>query len=244
MKFQEITNTLFAHPTLKIIQRPDMFNYSLDSVMLASFVQMSKAITEVLDLGSGFAPIPILLAHHYPSVHVHGVELQSDVCEIAWRNVELNGMASSISIVNGNIKDTPRRFGNQSFDMVVCNPPFFKHRPSSNVNASQYKTIARHEVSITLEEIVKTAKIVLKHKGRFVLVHRAQRLGELIRTLSMGGFGIKRMRFVHPRENEPAQMVLVEARKASNDHVHVASPLYVHSGTGYHPDMQELFKSE
>ena len=244
MHSPETINHILGHEALAIIQRPDMFNYSLDSVLLAGFASVTNDTHKVIEFGSGFAPVPLLLVYHHPHIHVSGLEIQPSVADIARRNVALNQMEDSIEIINEDINKAFEIYGNQSFDMVVSNPPFFKYDSKSNVSPSVYKSIARHEVSITLEDIVIQSKKVLKQKGKLVLVHRSKRLGEMMRLLHANQFGIKRMRFVHPKETQPSQMVLIEAHKASNDHIHVESPIIVHQGEGYHPRLLDMFASK
>ena len=148
----EVINDLLGYDGIKIIQRPDMFNFSLDSTLLADFARPLAKTKKIMDLGTGNAPIPLFLSLKTKAL-ITGVEIQKEVFDIAVRNIELNKLTDQITILNDNIKGLSKKFENSEFDIITCNPPFFKFKESSNTNKNDYKTIARHEVLITLEEI-------------------------------------------------------------------------------------------
>ncbi|MFW6298456.1 MAG: tRNA1(Val) (adenine(37)-N6)-methyltransferase [Bacillota bacterium] len=228
MTTDEVVNDLLGFEGLKIIQRPDMMNFSLDSVLVADFAPLTHKIRHVVDIGTGFAPIPLFLSARNDALRMTGFEIQKDVADIARRNVKLNHLEDRIQIVHDDFHHALKHLAPTSVDMVTCNPPFFKYDPSSNVSQSHYKKIARHEVSITLESIVKQSKALLKDKGRFVMVHRADRLDEILQTLADHAFYVKRLRMVHPRHNKEASMVLIDASNNGGRAMRILPPLYVH----------------
>lgn len=164
---EEVINELLGYENLKIIQRPDMFHFSLDSTLLADFAMPREKTKRILDLGTGNAPVPLFLTLK-TKAHITGIELQEEVYDLAKRSVRLNQLEDQIEILNEDIKGVHKLFENSTFDMVTCNPPFFKYKASSNTNSNEYKTIARHEVKVTLEEIIFEVKRVLKTRGSFV----------------------------------------------------------------------------
>lgn len=237
---EEVINDLLGYDGLKIIQRPDMFNFSLDSTLLADFVVFTSKVKSILDFGTGFAPIPLFLSLK-TKVPIIGVEIQSDVAMLAKRNVTLNHLDDQITILEADIKTLPKLIPPTSVDIITCNPPFFKYKESSNTNESPYKTIARHEVLIDLETIIKTAKILLNNKGHLVMVHRAERLTDIVTLLQKYQFALKRLRFVHPRQHEMANMILIDATNNGQTGVKILPPLYVHQDNGYTEEILKIF---
>ncbi len=237
----EVINDLLGYDGLKIIQRPDMFNFSLDSTLLADFAKPLAKTKKILDLGTGNAPIPLFLSLK-TTARIIGVEIQEEVFDIAKRNIKLNNLTNQINIINDNIKGLSKKFENSEFDLVTCNPPFFKYKETSNTNKNDYKTIARHEVLITLEEIIIEVKRLLKTKGSFCMVHRTERLIEIIELLTKHNFSIKRMRLVYPKQGEASNMVLIDASNNGAPGIKILEPLYVHEGSEYTEEIKRIFR--
>lgn len=224
----EEIHELLGYERIKIIQRDDMLRFSLDSTLLASFIVTSKSTEKIVDLGCGNGPIPLFLTIK-TNAKIYGVEIQKDVYDLAKRNVQINNLENQIELVNTNIKDVYKLLGANTFDIVATNPPYFKYNESSNVNKNDYLTIARHEVLITLEDIIKESSKLLKDGGAFYMVHRVERLPEIISTLSINNFGIKKMRFVHSKQSdEKALLVLLEARKNKPSDVIILKPMFIY----------------
>lgn len=237
----EVINDLLGYDGLKIIQRPDMFNFSLDSTLLADFATPLTKTKKILDLGTGNAPIPLFLSLK-TNAKIVGIEIQKEVYEIAKRNIKLNNLEDQITILHEDIKGISKKFENSEFDLITCNPPFFKHKPNSNVNKNDYKTIARHEVLITLEEIIIEVKRLLKTKSNFVMVHRTERLIEIINLLTKHSFAIKRIRLVYPKKGEASNAVLIEASNNGATGLKILEPLYVHEGDNYTQEIIDIFR--
>lgn len=236
----EVINDLLGYDGLKIIQRPDMFNFSLDSTLLANFCNIQTKTKKILDLGTGNAPIPLFLSLR-TKAKIIGVEIQNDVYNIAKRNITLNKLDDQIEIINDDIKNIHRKFENSEFDLITCNPPFFKYHEQSNTNKNDYKTIARHEVLITLEDIIIEAKRLLKTKASLCMVHRTDRIVEIINTLTKHKFSIKRLRFVYPKHGENSNMVLIDATNNGATGLKLLEPLYVHENGGYTEEILNIF---
>ncbi len=226
---KEIINDLLGYEGLKIIQRPDIFNFSLDSTLLAYFVTINKKDHQIIDLGCGNGYIPIFLSLR-TSAQIIGVELQEEIYDLARRSVSYNHLEEQIKIYQGNLKDIYKVVGSSKFDVVTSNPPFFKYQPSSNINESIYKTIARHEIEATLEDIVKVSNILLKDGGTLAMVHRVDRMIEVFDTFNKYHFAIKRLRFVYPKKtSDKALVLLIEAKKkGSSGNLKILPPLYVY----------------
>lgn len=235
-------NTLLGF-NLKIIQHANMFNYSLDSTLLADFVTIPKRTQSIVDLGTGFAPIPLMLSQK-TFLPITGIELQDDVYAIAVKNVELNNLESQITILHDDINHLKTQFPFESFDLVTCNPPFFKVTDKANVNESAYKMVARHEVALTLTTLFDVTSYLLKDKGLFYLVHRPERLDEIVILAKRYNLTIKRLRLVYPRVNKEASMVLIEFMKYGKSSMRILPPLIVHNKDGYTDEIKRIFRYE
>jgi tRNA1(Val) A37 N6-methylase TrmN6 len=238
---EEVIHDLLGYDGLKIIQRPDMFNFSLDSTLLAHFVTPLAKTKKIMDLGTGNAPIPLFLSLK-TKAQIVGVEIQEQVFDLAKRSVKLNDLEDQITIVNKDIKGISKDYNNAEFDIVTCNPPFFKYKESSHINQSDHKTIARHEVLVTLEDIIIEAKRLLKTKGSFCMVHRTERIEEIIYLLNKHKFTIKRLQFVYPKKGTPSYTVLIDASNNGNPGLTLLEPMYVHEGDSYSDEVLEIFR--
>lgn len=209
IKENEVLNDLLGYVGLKIIQEPGRFNFSLDSTLLAHFVTLKKETTNILDLCTGNAPIPLMLTLR-TDARIDGVEIQKDSVNQAMRSVAINDLEAQIKIYQGDINQIHTLFGLNKYDVITCNPPYFKVNPDSNLNRNDALTIARHEVMTTLDDVVREAACLLKPSGRFAMVHRPDRLVEIIETFKSWGFEPKRLQFIYPRVNKEANGILIE----------------------------------
>jgi len=240
---KESLHDLLGYDGLKIYQRDDMLAFSLDSSILADFVHIGKRVTKIIDFGTGNGPIPLMLSLK-TEVPIIGVEIQPDVAELARRSVALNHLEHQIEILDADIKTLHERFESGSIGLITCNPPFFKYIESSSINQTDYLTIARHEVAIDLESIIVSAKRLLSTNGSLHIIHRVERLQELLVLFSKHRFYVKRMRFVYPKPGIDALSVLIEARNNANPgNLRMLEPLYVLDTAGqYTPEILKIFR--
>lgn len=217
-----------------IIQNPKRFCFGMDAVLLSGFAKV-KAKERVLDLGTGTGIIPILLEAKTDGEHFTGLEIQPESADMARRSVELNHLESKIEIVTGDIKDASKYFGASSFHAVTVNPPYMirKHGLQNDLDA---KTIARHEVLCTLEDIVRESAGVLLPKGRFYMVHRPFRLSEIFGVMTRYGIEPKRMKLVYPYTDRKPNMVLIEGLRGGKSGMVVEKPLIVYKEEGKYTD--------
>ncbi|MBP3276497.1 tRNA1(Val) (adenine(37)-N6)-methyltransferase [Kandleria sp.] len=230
---QEVTNYLLAYENMKIIQRKDMFNFSLDTVLLANFCSINKNVEKIIDFGTNNAAIPLLLSNR-TTTNIVGVEIQEEAVDLARKNVALNNLENQITIVNQDIKEYVKN--NRRVKLVVCNPPFFKLGEKSHLNDNEYLQIARHEIAITLEEIIASASFILDHGGKFAMVYRPDRLIETINLLQKYDLEPKRLRFVYPKQGREANTFLIEAIKKGKIGLRIEAPLYSHNEDGSYSD--------
>lgn len=239
----EVVNYLLGYKNLKIVQNTDMFNFSLDSVLLPNFVTLNKNTAKILDIGCGNAPIPLILSTK-TSAKIIGVEIQKDVYELALKTVKMNDLEKQIKIINDDINNIYTYFETESFDTVVCNPPYFKVATTPNLNTIEYKTIARHEIKLNLEQIINIAKKVLKNNGNIAMVHRPERLSDIITIMRKNNIEPKRIRFVYPKETKEANILLIEGVKNGRPGLKILPPLYSHCENGeYSKQIKKYFEN-
>jgi tRNA1(Val) A37 N6-methylase TrmN6 len=238
----ETIHELLGYEKIKIVQNGEMFCFSMDSMLLADFVRPKPSVKMIVDLGCGNAPIPLFLTLK-TKAKIIGVELQEEVFKLAVRSVELNHFEDQISLVQGNIKDIHQTIGANRFDIVTSNPPYFRYLPSSNLNKNEYLTIARHEVEITLEEIIHEANRLLTDGGVLYMVHRCERLAEVVNLLEKYHFGLKTIRFIYPKTSSVQALLFLLAAKSNRKHdTVIEKPLYVYGdGNQYTDEVRAIF---
>lgn len=224
MKDTEKIHELLGYERIKIIQDDQMFSFSLDSVLLANFIDTTNC-KKIIDLGTGNGPIPLFLTLK-TSAKIYGVEIQKDVADLANRSVKLNHFEEQITIINRDYKNIYQELGANSFDIVSCNPPYFKVNDTSIINKNDYLTIARHEVKSSYLDAIIEAKKLLIDGGKFYLVHRVERIPEIFKALEDNNFGIRKMQIVYPKVNKDAIMFLVEAKKNKKTDLKIIQPIY------------------
>lgn len=236
---QEVINYLLSHKNMKIIQRKDMFNFSLDTVLLANFCTINKDLQCIVDFGTNNAAIPLLLSRRTDKTII-GVEIQKEAVELANKNIQMNQLQDQISIVHDDIKEFVKN--SKKVKLVVCNPPFFKVGERSHLNDNEYLQIARHEIMITLDEIVKCAASILDNKGRFAMVHRPDRMIEIINCMQKYGIEPKRIQFVYPKVGKESHIFLIEGMYKGQKGVKIEAPLYAHEDDGtYTKEVKRMF---
>lgn len=198
---------------VQIIQSSSVFSFSLDAVLLADFVHPShKAGTKTVDLCAGNGAVGLFL-HDKLAGNVIEVELQKRLADMAARSVALNGFEDRYQVLNMDIKDVFKKIPKDSADTVVCNPPYFTDLPDSKKNPNKYLAIARHEITTNLTTVIEVMSGLLKMNGHGYLVHRPDRLPEILMELTNHRLAPKRIRFIHPKKQRNANMVLIEAIK-------------------------------
>ena len=217
-----------------IIQDPRKFCFGMDAVLLSGFARVKKG-EKVLDMGTGTGIIPVLLASKTVGEHFTGLEIQEECAEMAARSVKYNNLEDRVSIRQGDIKEAVSIFGAASFHVVTCNPPYMIGQHGLQ-NPYMAKAIARHEITCSLEDVVKAAKWLLKTGGHFYMVHRPFRLAEIIYTLKQHKLEPKRMRLVHPYVDKEPNMVLIDAVKGGKQRITVEPPLIVYNKDGSYTD--------
>lgn len=238
----EEVHDLLAYPHLKIVQRDDLFKFSLDSILLARFVTLHYRTKKILDIGTGNAPIPLVLSTR-TKAHITGVELQKESATLAEKSVRLNHLEQQIMIMNQDIHDFYKTNESDQYDVITCNPPYFKYQEHSIVNDKEGKTTARHESSLSLEDVCKIAKKLLKNNSRLALVHRTERLMDILFCMRECHIEPKRICFIYPYKGKESNLVLIEGTKNGKPGLKLLDPLYVYDASQhYTKEIEQYFK--
>lgn len=218
----------------QLIQNTKIFCYGIDAMLLAAYAKLPKNGTCV-DLGCGNGVIPILMQARYGGKRLVGLEIQDVNVDLAKRNVSLNHLEESLEIVRGDIKEASLLLGKCAFDVVTSNPPYMD-AGHGLTNPEDHKAIARHEILCTLQDVIREAAALLKNQGHFYMIHRPQRLVEMMQLMREYHLEPKRIRFVHPFREKEATMVLIDAVKGGNPQVRIEPPFIVYDAPGVYTE--------
>ncbi|WP_062515810.1 tRNA1(Val) (adenine(37)-N6)-methyltransferase [Halobacillus sp. KGW1] len=235
---------LLAKKDKRIIQSPSVFAFSLDAVMLAHFTYVPKTRGKILDLCTGNGVIPLFLSTR-SSVPITGVEIQERLYDMAVRNIELNGLEDQLEMIHGDLKDMPAYYGNNKFDLVTCNPPYFPTPKKEEQNDNEHLTIARHEIYCTLEDVVQACSKLTKSGRKVSMVHRPDRMVEIIELFKKYKLEPKRMQLVYPKAGKEANILLVEGVRDGKPGLKILPPFYALKDDGsYTDELREILDGE
>lgn len=237
----EVINDIVGK-NLKICQDDNYFKFSLESVLLPNFVKLNLRDKMILDLCSGNCPIPLLLSLK-TKTHIYAVELQKEVYELGKKSIKLNNKEDKITLINEDVLNLKKIFNGDTFDVITVNPPYFKVLEKSIINKNNIKATARHENNLSLEELIKIVYYLLKTNGRFYMVHRTERLIEIIELLNKYHLTPKELEFIYPNELSDSKLFMIKAVKYGHDGLKVKSGIYVHNKDGsYRDDIKKIFE--
>ena len=215
---------------LRFIRHDDVFRLGTDAVLLADFAQTDYA-RRVCDLGTGAGIIALLTAYREPALSVDGVEILPDWADTARKNVRLNDLDKRVRIITGDLRNHREFLEAGAYDLVVSNPPYYP-AGSGRLPQNENLVTARSEMACTIQDICLAARYLTRWGGRFALVHKPERLAELICALSQNGLEPKRIRFVQHRTGEAPNLVLIESRRGGKPSVTVEPPLILTDDNG------------
>lgn len=228
----------------KLIQDPERFMFGIDAVLLSYFASAEiRKGEKVIDLGTGTGIIPLLLESSSNAAQISALEVQHESADMAKRSVELNNLEDKLTVVEGDIKNVKNIFGRHSFEVVTTNPPYMISEHGRE-NATDAKSIARHEVLCTLEDIISAADYLLKPHGKLFMIHRPFRLPEIFASMAKHCLEPKRMQLISPSLGKEPNIVLIEARKNANPRLKILPELQVYSAVGeYSEDVKKIYDS-
>lgn len=238
----QVLNDILGYKNRKIYQDDNYFSFSLDSIMLANFVNIRLRDKKILDLGTGNAVIPLILSLRTDK-EIVGVEIQEKLVLLANKSVNYNKLNDQITIINIDMKEYAKN-NNNSFDIITCNPPYFKANEKNIINLSKEKAIARHELKITLSDIFCVSKKMLKNNGTLALVHRPDRLLEILNLFRANNIEPKRVQFVHENINKESILVLIEGTKNGKPGLKIENPFILYDQYGNKTKEYEMLIKE
>lgn len=228
---------------LFVIQKQNGFKFGIDAVLLSDFAKEKKS-ARTLDLCTGTGIVPLLLSAKTNTADICGLEIQHDIAEMAQRSVEYNNLGGRVHITEGDLKNACEIYGKAVFDKITCNPPYMKCGAGLK-NDMNTKSVSRHEVLCTLDDVISVSAQLLIPKGRFYMVHRPQRLADIICSMRKNLIEPKRLRFVHPSYGRAPNLVLVEGLLNGGDELRIMPPLYVYNEDGaYSDEINEIYSGK
>lgn len=224
-----------------IYQDDDWFKFSLDSVLLVNFVTLNLRVKKIIDLASGNAPIPMLLSRR-TNAKIDAIELQKCVYDLGIESILENKLGDRINLINGDVREIKKYYASESFDTVLCNPPYFNTKVGGHFNDNDVKMIARHEVTLSLDDVLRSASYLLKSGGNFAMVHRSERFISIIEDMRKYNLEPKKIQFVYSKEGKNSDLFLIEATKNGNCGLKVLPSLIINNEDGsYKESVRSLF---
>ncbi|HEC2153684.1 tRNA1(Val) (adenine(37)-N6)-methyltransferase [Staphylococcus delphini] len=224
---------------LRIIQNDAVFSFSTDALLLGHFTEVRKR-DRILDMCAGNGVIPLLLSDKGNNV-ITGVEIQPQLVNMAERSIQYNHLEDRITMVEMDINALVQAYAPAQFDLITCNPPYFKANQTNQHQLEAHK-IARHEIFCTLDDCLRISNHLLKEGGRIVMVHRAERMLDLFESMRHYRIEPKRLHMIYSKPGKAAQTIVVEGRKGGRQGLDIAPPFYIYDAQGdYTPEMKEIY---
>lgn len=233
-----VKNDLFDYQNRYIYQDSDFFKFSVDSILLSEFANKYPLNGKILDICTGNAVIPLILSK-YTSNTIYCFEIQESVAKLAELSIKENKLSNQIKLINDDIKNIGKYYQKNYFNIITCNPPYFEYN-GNMVNNSIEKMIARHEVTLNLEQIFEIASNYLENNGIMYIINRSERLDELINLGFKYKIGVKEIQLIKTKENGKPTLVIVKCIKNSKKHVKINDIKCIQNFCSY----QNIFKEE
>ena len=235
------TTDTFFNGKIRITQDRTGYRFSIDAVVLA-YHTVPQPREKVLDLGTGCGIIPLILAYRQPQIAIYGVEVQKELSELAVSNVRENQLEDRITVLSADMKLIDPSMTAGPVDMVVCNPPFRK-QGSGRINPDAQRAVARHEITVTLGDIIQTSHRMLRTAGRLVLIYTAGRLTDILCRMRTDGIEPKFLRMIHSRQDSEAALILIEGVKGGRPGLKIAPPLIIYDKRNHYTDeVESMFR--
>lgn len=228
---------------LKLIQDPKGFCFGVDAVLLANFLEIKRK-SRIVDFGTGTGIVPILIAGKSTADEIYGFEIQEDVAEMASRSVKYNELEDRVTILNEDLKNACKVLEPNSVDVVTMNPPYMPNHKGI-VNPNDKKAISRHEIMCNLEDIISVSAKLLKQYGHFYMIHRPQRLADILCLCREYRLEPKKIQFIHPNAGKKPNLMLIKCIKFAKPELKIMDPLYVYGEDGsYTEELRAIYNNE
>ena len=244
-----VKNSLGFNSNLFVYQDKDMFNYSVDTILLANFMTINTNTKNVLEVGTNNGALAIFLSERYSKLQIEAIEVIKEALDIAKKNVKLNKKQNQITLMHedfNNLVTKKTKTQAKKYDGIVCNPPFYKVDSSIKRKGSEFLYLATHEVKLTLEQLIKGSAKIIKQKGYLSIVLPTERIVDAFEYMRKYGFEPKRVQMIYPRINDKASLVLIEGRFRVGWGVHFLSNIYLHpeniNDHEYRNEIKKLYK--
>lgn len=252
--------TLDSIRDIRIYQNKNGYRFSVDALLLFSFINLPR-VKKIADLGAGSGIIGILLAKKYQDAEVALIELQKSLARLAEKNIVLNNLDDRVKVIKANLKEfgvkslelknsnfselqthNSELITPNSFDLVISNPPFRKVK-TGRLSIGDEKAIARHEIKLSLKDMVTAGSTLLKHHGRLCIIHLPERLTEIMDAMKENNLEPKRLRFIYSNVSTEAKMVLIESVKGGRTGLKTEKPFLIYNEDGsYTDEMRDIYK--
>jgi tRNA1Val (adenine37-N6)-methyltransferase len=228
---------------LYLKQDAELFCFGIDAVLLANYAaKFIKPHHRVLDLGCGNGIIPVLLTAKSKSNQIYGLEINKSSVNLAKENIEFNDLQAKVKIIEGNIKSVPRELKEFQFEIVLSNPPYIQNKDGA-VNKNRNIASAKHELDCTLEDVIRCAAQLLKNGGAFVMIHRTQRLTEILNMMHHYHIEPKELIMIYPNTQKKSNLFLIKGIKGANSWMDILPPIYVYDQNGnYTQQIEEIYE--
>lgn len=213
-----LTYDYLPNTNIYLYQSKTMFRNNTDTGLLGNFISI-KDNEKVLDIGTNNGSL-LLYAAQYKPKELYGIDIQEEACTLARKNMCLHGVEATI--LNQALQEVEL----PQVDVIVCNPPYFDYE-DPRIKEDKGRNVARHAITLTLEELCKHVYRLLKSKGRLYMVHRAERVAHIIHVASTYHLEVKQMQFAYAKNKEEAYSVLLELRKDANPGCKIKAPIYI-----------------
>lgn len=244
-----VKNSLGFDSNLYVYQDKSMFNYSVDTILLGNFASLNRLTKRALEIGTNNGALSIFLSERYQKLKIDAIEIQAKALELADKNVKLNNKQDQINLIHADFNKFYKQHAKaqkSKYDLIVCNPPFYKVDATNKRKGTDELYIATHEVKLNLEQIISGAAKIIKQKGYLTLVEPTERLVDVFEQLRKYGFEPKRVQMIHPRVDKKSNLVLVEARFKAGWGTHFLPNIYLHTDDvanhQYRDEVKALYK--
>ena len=235
------TTDTFFNGRIQVRQGQAGYRFSIDAVLLACQAAPGSG-DRVVDLGTGCGIIALIMAFRHPDITVYAVEVQEELAQLAISNVKGNHLQDRITVLGADMKMMKPDMTAGQVDLVVCNPPY--RRPGAGrINPDNQRAVARHELKANLQDIVGSARRILKPAGRFVAIYTAERTADIVCQMRSDRIEPKCIRTIHSTPRSEAKLILIEGIKGGNPGLKIRPPLIIYNENGEYTDaVQQMFE--